>query len=158
MTSTRLAPSLRRLAKPISATATSTLSIRPNASEWSDAGGPRPGAREPFGAAGCRRAVIDRVGGFDLNYRLTAGYDFMLRALELGDFNVAQVGKVLVDMADGGLTWAALAGAGAAQSGSLGRPPQLAGRWSGGLRAFRPAAGQGLAVRTCRFLRPAGSP
>lgn len=52
----------------------------------------------------CRRAVIDRVGAFDLSYRLAADYDFMLRALELGDFRVAQAPKVLVDMADGGLT------------------------------------------------------
>jgi glycosyltransferase involved in cell wall biosynthesis len=57
----------------------------------------------------CRRAVIDRVGAFDIGYRLAADYDFMLRALELGDFRVAQAPKVLVDMADGGLTSADLA-------------------------------------------------
>jgi len=56
----------------------------------------------------CRREVVARVGGFDLGYRLAADYDFMLRALELGDFTVTQVPKVLVDMADGGLSSAGL--------------------------------------------------
>jgi hypothetical protein len=52
--------------------------------------------------------VFDQVGGFDLTYRLAADYDFMLRALELGDFRVAHVPKVLVDMAGGGLSSASL--------------------------------------------------
>lgn len=52
----------------------------------------------------CRRAVVDRVGGFDLGYRLAADYDFMLRALELTDFPSARIGRVLVDMGAGGLS------------------------------------------------------
>jgi glycosyltransferase len=52
----------------------------------------------------CRRAVVDKVGGFDLRYRLAADYDFMLRALELTDFASARIDRVLVDMGDGGLS------------------------------------------------------
>jgi glycosyltransferase involved in cell wall biosynthesis len=52
----------------------------------------------------CRRAVVDRVGGFDLRYRLAADYDFMLRALELTDFASVRAPRVLVDMGAGGLS------------------------------------------------------
>ncbi len=47
----------------------------------------------------CRREVVQSVGGFDLDYRIAADYDFMLRALELGDFSAAHIPSVLVDMA-----------------------------------------------------------
>jgi glycosyltransferase involved in cell wall biosynthesis len=50
----------------------------------------------------CRRRVVDQVGRFDLRYRLAADYDFMLRALELGDFNAVYIPRVLVDMGAGG--------------------------------------------------------
>lgn len=50
----------------------------------------------------CRRRVIDAVGAFDLRYQIAADYDFMLRALELGDFTAAQAPGVLVDMQAGG--------------------------------------------------------
>jgi glycosyltransferase involved in cell wall biosynthesis len=56
----------------------------------------------------CRRRVVDRVGGFDLRYRLAADYDFMLRALELADFAAVHVPRVLVDMGAGGLSSASL--------------------------------------------------
>ncbi len=56
----------------------------------------------------CRRAVVDRVGRFDLRYRLAADYDFMLRALELADFTAFHVPRVLVDMRVGGLSSASL--------------------------------------------------
>ena len=69
----------------------------------------RRGWMPPHPTFYCRREVIERVGGFDLGYRLAADYDFMLRALELGDFSVARSAKVLVDMADGGLSSAGLA-------------------------------------------------
>lgn len=78
------------------------------ASPWRK-GAFRRGWMPPHPTFYCRREVIDRVGAFDLSYRLAADYDFMLRALELGDFNVAQASKVLVDMADGGLSSADLA-------------------------------------------------
>ena len=56
----------------------------------------------------CRRRVVDEVGRFDLRYRLAADYDFMLRALELADFNAAHVPRVLVDMGAGGASSANL--------------------------------------------------
>ena len=56
----------------------------------------------------CRRGVVDRVGRFDLRYRLAADYDFMLRALELADFSAVHVPRVLVDMRVGGLSSASL--------------------------------------------------
>ena len=56
----------------------------------------------------CRRRVVDAVGPFDLSYPLAADYDFMLRALELCDFDAAQVGRVLVDMGARGRTSASL--------------------------------------------------
>jgi hypothetical protein len=39
---------------------------------------------------------------------LAADYDFMLRALELTDFNAARIDRVLVDMDTGGRTSASL--------------------------------------------------
>jgi glycosyltransferase involved in cell wall biosynthesis len=68
----------------------------------------RRGWMPPHPTFYCRRAVVDRVGLFDLSYRLAADYDYMLRALVLGDFSVAQVPKVLVDMSDGGLSSAGM--------------------------------------------------
>lgn len=56
----------------------------------------------------CRRGVVEEVGAFDLGYRMAADYDFMLRALELGDFRAARISRVLVDMAAGGLSSAGL--------------------------------------------------
>jgi glycosyltransferase involved in cell wall biosynthesis len=56
----------------------------------------------------CRRGVVERVGRFDLRYRLAADYDFMLRALELADFTAVHLPRVLVDMRAGGLSSASL--------------------------------------------------
>ncbi len=62
----------------------------------------RRGWMPPHPTFYCRRRVVDQVGLFDLGYRVAADYDFMLRALELGDFTVAQTSHILVDMASGG--------------------------------------------------------
>lgn len=62
----------------------------------------RRGWMPPHPTFYCRRQVVDRVGDFDLRYRVAADYDWMLRALELGDFTTARVPRVLVDMGDGG--------------------------------------------------------
>ena len=51
-----------------------------------------------------RRKVIDAVGRFDLRYRMASDYDFMLRCMELHDFRIAFVDRVLVDMMQGGMT------------------------------------------------------
>jgi glycosyltransferase involved in cell wall biosynthesis len=68
----------------------------------------RRGWMPPHPTFYCRREVVRSVGAFDLTYRLAADYDFMLRALELGDFTAAHVPSVLVDMGDGGLSSASL--------------------------------------------------
>lgn len=49
-----------------------------------------------------RRGVVDAVGAFNLNYRIAADYDFMLRAMELNDFRTVFIDRVLVEMAHGG--------------------------------------------------------
>jgi len=68
----------------------------------------RAGWMPPHPTFYCRREVVERVGAFDLRYRLAADYDFMLRALELGDCRAAQISKVLVDMGAGGLSSAGI--------------------------------------------------
>ena len=57
----------------------------------------------------CRRAVVEAVGRFDLRYSTAADYDFMLRAMELTDFEAVPVGRVMVDMLHGGRSSAGLA-------------------------------------------------
>lgn len=57
----------------------------------------------------CRREVVQAVGAFDLRYRTAADYDFMLRAMELTDFEAARVGRVTVDMLHGGKSSSGLA-------------------------------------------------
>jgi glycosyltransferase involved in cell wall biosynthesis len=64
----------------------------------------RRGWMPPHPTFYCRRSVVDRIGAFDLSYRLAADYDFMLRALELTDFASARIAQVLVDMGAGGLS------------------------------------------------------
>jgi glycosyltransferase involved in cell wall biosynthesis len=55
-----------------------------------------------------RRHVAARVGPFDLGLRVAADYDWMLRAVELHGFRLAQVEGVLVDMRHGGASTASL--------------------------------------------------
>jgi hypothetical protein len=49
-----------------------------------------------------RRHVAEAVGKFDLNYRIAADYDYMLRAIEVHGFRTAFVDQVLVEMMQGG--------------------------------------------------------
>lgn len=49
-----------------------------------------------------RRRVVERIGGFNTAYRISADYDFMLRALELHEFRSAFIDAVLVQMMHGG--------------------------------------------------------
>ena len=51
-----------------------------------------------------RRIVAERVGGFDLSYRLAADYDLMLRAMSPADFRVDYVPEVIADFQMGGLS------------------------------------------------------
>lgn len=49
-----------------------------------------------------RRAVIERVGKFDLGYAIAADYDFMIRAMMLYDFRVRYTPHTIVDFKVGG--------------------------------------------------------
>lgn len=55
-----------------------------------------------------RRHVVERVGPYDLAYRVAADYDWMLRAYELHDFRASFIDRVLVDMMAGGASTVSL--------------------------------------------------
>jgi glycosyltransferase involved in cell wall biosynthesis len=50
----------------------------------------------------CRRWVADEVGRFDTELRISADYDWMLRAIDVKGASVGVIDEVLVDMATGG--------------------------------------------------------
>ncbi len=50
-----------------------------------------------------RRRVVEAVGLYNLEFRLAADYDWMLRAFEVHHFNARLIDHVMVDMMDGGL-------------------------------------------------------
>jgi len=56
-----------------------------------------------------RKALIDRLGGFDERLRIAADYDFMLRLLQWPDIKVAYLNRVLVRMRTGGASNRSLA-------------------------------------------------
>jgi glycosyltransferase len=56
-----------------------------------------------------RRAVYDRLGAFDLRYRIAADYDTMLRFLGKGKVRAAYIPEVLVKMRLGGASNRSLA-------------------------------------------------
>ncbi|WP_457936082.1 glycosyltransferase family 2 protein [Mesorhizobium sp. 10J20-29] len=49
-----------------------------------------------------RREVAERVGEFDLSLKTASDYDWMLRAVELSGFRIAEVNHVMIDMQRGG--------------------------------------------------------
>ena len=49
-----------------------------------------------------RRSMYERVGGFDLSYRIAADYDMILRLFSQPDFNPVYIPSVLVRMRLGG--------------------------------------------------------
>jgi len=51
-----------------------------------------------------RRSALERLGGFDLSYRLAADTEFMMRYLEKGGVRVAYIPQVQVRMRVGGAT------------------------------------------------------
>lgn len=57
-----------------------------------------------------RRKVVDAVGRFDTSLRIAADYDFMLRAMELGDFKSRLISRTLVQMMTGGASTSGLRG------------------------------------------------
>lgn len=56
-----------------------------------------------------KRKLAERTGEFDLSYRISADYDFMLRALELHYPRVSYIPHVLVDFMVGGMSTTGLA-------------------------------------------------
>ena len=57
-----------------------------------------------------RRAVYERMGGFDLGYRLAADYEFLLRVLKDDALKAVYLPEILVRMRTGGATGAGFAG------------------------------------------------
>lgn len=55
-----------------------------------------------------RRAVVDRVGDYDITLDTASDYDFMLRAMELHGFSSRKVEGVMIDMMRGGRSTASL--------------------------------------------------
>ncbi|KWV59510.1 hypothetical protein AS156_31260 [Bradyrhizobium macuxiense] len=51
-----------------------------------------------------RREVIRKVGDYDLSYKTTADYDYMLRAMALNDFRVRYLPRVIADFQMGGIS------------------------------------------------------
>jgi glycosyltransferase len=51
-----------------------------------------------------RRAVYERLGGFDTRYRIAADYDSVLRLLSVGKIRAAYIPEVLVRMRVGGVS------------------------------------------------------
>lgn len=49
-----------------------------------------------------RREVAQAVGEFDLGYPTASDYDWMLRAIDLNQFRLARLDRIMVDMAMGG--------------------------------------------------------
>lgn len=67
----------------------------------------RQGWMPPHPTFYARRALYERLGGFDLQYRIAADYDNMLRLLSDGDrrgIKVAYIPEVLVRMRTGGIS------------------------------------------------------
>jgi glycosyltransferase involved in cell wall biosynthesis len=52
----------------------------------------------------CRREVFDRVGGFDLHYRIAADYDWVVRVFRRSDVSTCFVPVVVATMRRGGLS------------------------------------------------------
>ena len=51
-----------------------------------------------------RKEVINAVGEFDLNYPISADYDWMIKAIDLNDFCLKTIDEVLIDMKVGGMS------------------------------------------------------
>jgi glycosyltransferase involved in cell wall biosynthesis len=57
-----------------------------------------------------RRGVVETVGRFDTSLRIAADYDYMLRAMELGDFRSRLLSRTMVQMMTGGASTSGLRG------------------------------------------------
>jgi len=74
-----------------------------NAGEFAP-GAFRKGWMPPHPTFYLRRELADRTGWFDLSYRISSDYDFMLRALELQHARTRHIPHVLVDFMMGGMS------------------------------------------------------
>jgi glycosyltransferase involved in cell wall biosynthesis len=72
------------------------------------AGAFRRGWMPPHPTFYARRAVVEAVGEFDLGMKISADYDFMLRALELNGFSSRFLPRVMIRMLTGGASTAGL--------------------------------------------------
>jgi glycosyltransferase len=64
----------------------------------------RTGFVPPHPTLFLRKSVYDRVGGFDLRYRLAADYQFMLRAFHGAGIKSVYIPQIIVKMRAGGAT------------------------------------------------------
>ncbi|MFB9265829.1 glycosyltransferase family 2 protein [Bradyrhizobium erythrophlei] len=55
-----------------------------------------------------RGDVVRKVGDYDLSYKTTADYDYMLRAMALNDFRVCYLPRVIADFQMGGISTSGL--------------------------------------------------
>lgn len=104
----------------------------------------RKGWMPPHPTFYVRRELAERVGRFDDSYRISADYDFMLRALELQDARVQYIPHTLIDFLVGGMS---TQGVGAVVRGNLeclkarrrhlGAPPVDAALFAKPLRKLR---------------------
>jgi glycosyltransferase involved in cell wall biosynthesis len=74
-----------------------------------ESGAFRRGWMPPHPTFYARRAVIEAVGEFDLGMKISADYDFMLRAMELNGFTSRFLPRVMIRMLTGGASTAGLA-------------------------------------------------
>jgi glycosyltransferase involved in cell wall biosynthesis len=72
------------------------------------AGAFRRGWMPPHPTFYARRAVVEAVGEFDLSMKISADYDFMLRAMELNGFSSRFLPRVMIRMLTGGASTAGL--------------------------------------------------
>jgi glycosyltransferase len=71
----------------------------------------RPGAfsrgwMPPHPCSYARREVYEKVGGFDLSYKICADYEWLLRAIEVNKFPITMLDEPLAHMMLGGLSTA----------------------------------------------------
>lgn len=57
-----------------------------------------------------KREVYDKIGLFDLNYKIVADYDFMLRMMKDKDIKLSYINDTIIHMRHGGTSTAGLKG------------------------------------------------
>jgi len=62
----------------------------------------KKGWQPPHPAFFVKKNIYDKIGKFDLNFDISADFDFMFRALEIGDFKSKYISKIFTKMRIGG--------------------------------------------------------